>query len=124
MVLIIGGAYQGKRAFAKETFRLEEGEIFTCSGAEIDFSARCVDALEAFTLACVRCGADPVAYFAEREALWRESILICRDVSSGVVPLETDMRRWREETGRLCQYLARHAQRVSRIFCGLEQRLK
>ena len=29
-----------------------------------------------------------------------------------------------EETRRLCQYLAGQADRVSRIFCGLEQRLK
>ena len=31
---------------------------------------------------------------------------------------------WRQKTGRLSQYLSKEASQVSRIFCGLEQRLK
>ena len=38
MELIIGGAYQGKRAFAVNTLGIPETDIFTCSGTEIDFS--------------------------------------------------------------------------------------
>jgi adenosyl cobinamide kinase/adenosyl cobinamide phosphate guanylyltransferase len=33
-------------------------------------------------------------------------------------------RAWRQRTGRLAQYLSKEAKQVSRIFCGLEQRLK
>ena len=124
MILIIGGAWQGKRDFAKETFCLAEEDIFTCRGQEIDFSRHCVDRLEVFTLACVQAGEDPVAYFESRTDAWREAVLICRDISCGVVPMNAEQRLWRNETGRLCQYLAKRAERVSRIFCGLEQRLK
>ena len=49
MVLIIGGAYQGKLDFAKSTFDLSESDIFTCTGGEIDFSKRCIDHIEEFT---------------------------------------------------------------------------
>ena len=35
MVFIFGGAYQGKTDFAKEAFSLAEGDIFSCSGADI-----------------------------------------------------------------------------------------
>lgn len=124
MVLIIGGAWQGKLDFAKETYSLAEEDVFTCQGVEIDFSRRCIDRLEEFTLACVQAEKDPVAYFEGREELWRNSILICGDISCGVVPMSAELRLWRNETGRLCQYLAKNAARVSRIFCGLEQRLK
>lgn len=124
MVLIIGGAWQGKLDFAKETYSLAEEDVFTCQRVEIDFSRRCVDRLEEFTLACVQAEKDPVAYFEGREELWRNSILICGDISCGVVPMSAELRLWRNETGRLCQYLAKNAARVSRIFCGLEQRLK
>lgn len=124
MVLIIGGAWQGKLDFAKETYSLAEEDVFTCQGVEIDFSRRCVDRLEEFTLACVQAEKDPVAYFEGREELWRNSILICGDIFCGVVPMSAELRLWRNETGRLCQYLAKNAARVSRIFCGLEQRLK
>lgn len=124
MVLIIGGAWQGKLDFAKETYSLAEEDVFTCQGVEIDFSRRCIDRLEEFTLACVQAEKDPVAYFEGREELCWNSILICGDISCGVVPMSAELRLWRNETGRLCQYLAKNAARVSRIFCGLEQRLK
>lgn len=124
MNLIIGGAYQGKRAFAKDAFSLEEAQIYSCQGAEIDFSFPCIDKLEEFTLACVRASIDPIAYFQTHEALWQTSTLICQDIFCGVVPLEAELRQWRNVTGQLCQYLSKNAQRVSRVFCGLEQRLK
>lgn len=124
MNLIIGGAYQGKRAFAKSAFSLKESDIFTCNGIEIDFSYPCIDRLEAFTLACVRAGQDPIAYFQAREGQWADAVVICQDIFCGVVPMEAELRQWRNVTGQLCQYLTKHATRVSRIFCGLEQRLK
>lgn len=120
MVLIIGGAYQGKLAYAKETFGLTEADIFTCTGGEIDFSKRCICGIEAFVHACP----EAETYFAVHKEEWCDSILICRDIFCGVVPVEAEERAWRHATGRLCQYLAGEATQVSRIFCGLEQRLK
>jgi adenosyl cobinamide kinase/adenosyl cobinamide phosphate guanylyltransferase len=38
--------------------------------------------------------------------------------------MDAEDRAWRQRTGRLAQYLSREATQVSRIFCGLEQRLK
>lgn len=124
MKLIIGGAYQGKRDFAKSAFSLTDTEIFTCAGETVDFSARCIDKIEEFTLACVKAGKEPLELFRENRALWQDSVLICQDIFCGVVPIDADLREWRQATGRLCQYLSREADRVSRIFCGLEQRLK
>jgi adenosyl cobinamide kinase/adenosyl cobinamide phosphate guanylyltransferase len=124
MVLIIGGAYQGKLDWAKTAYDLADEEIFTCEGTEIDFSCRCINHLEEFALACANAQMDPVAYFEKSANQWRNSVLICDDISCGVVPMSAQHRLWRNETGRLCQYLAAHADRVSRIFCGLEQRLK
>ena len=124
MKLIIGGAYQGKRDFAKAAFHLTDAQIFTCTGEEIIFSAPCIDKIEEFTLGCVKAGKDPVAIFRQHEGEWKDAVLICQDIFCGVVPLEAELRQWRQETGRLCQYLTKNASQVSRIFCGLEQRLK
>ncbi len=124
MVFIIGGAYQGKLNWAEQTYSLNENDVFTCTGTEIDFSWPCIRHLEEFTLSCVDSGVDPVSYFEMHAEQWTNSVLICGDVSCGVVPMSARLRLWRSETGRLCQYLAKHADRVSRIFCGLEQRLK
>ena len=124
MVLIIGGAWQGKLEFAKREFHLKDSDICTCSGAEIDFSKPCVNALEEFCYACIQKDIDPMEYVQAHRENWQNSILICCDLSSGVVPMDPLQRQWRHTTGRLCQYLAGQADRVSRIFCGLEQRLK
>ena len=124
MVLIIGGAYQGKLDYAKAAFSIEDNDVFTCNGAEIDFSRRCIYRIEEFALVCVRENIDPTEYFRSRRERWKDSILICRDIFCGVVPLGAEMRAWRQETGRLCRYLSWEAAQVSRLFCGLVQRLK
>lgn len=120
MILIIGGAYQGKRAFAQTAFGLPEEEIYTCQGENIDFSKRCIEKIEHFA----QQNPDPVGYFQAHRAQWQDSILIMDDIFCGVVPMGAQTRAWRQECGRLSQYLAGQADRVSRIFCGLEQRLK
>lgn len=124
MKLIIGGAWQGKRDFAVAAFGLKDSDIFTCTGEEIDFSAPCIDKIEEFTFACVKAGKEPLELFRANRALWEKSVLICQDIFCGVVPIDADQREWRQATGRLCQYLTAEAEQVSRIFCGLEQRLK
>lgn len=118
MILIIGGAYQGKLDFAREKFGVSD--IFVCTGGEIDFSRKCIYNIEAFTA----CHPDPVAYFQARREAWRDSILILGDISCGVVPMGAENRAWRQKNGRLAQYLSREAACVSRVFCGLEHRLK
>lgn len=151
MILLIGGAYQGKLDYARECWHLTEDDIFTCHTSEtataseptaatdtaaahmdfpdlhknhIDFTKRCINQIEEFTLSCVRSHVDSVEYFRSHRQEWADSILICQDIFCGVVPLGAEMRAWRNETGRLCQYLSKEAAQVSRIFCGLEQRLK
>ena len=118
MILVIGGAYQGKLDFVRE--ELGVSEIYTCNGPEIAFSMPCIYKSEEFTAR----HPDPVAYFQEHRDLWEDSILVMQDIFSGVVPMGAENRAWRQRPGRLAQYLSREATQVSRIFCGLEQRLK
>ena len=120
MILIIGGAYQGKLDFAKEAFGITDSDVHTCGVGEIDFSKRCIYKIEEFTAHCD----DPIGYFQTHREQWQDSILILQDIFCGVVPMGAENRAWRQRTGRLAQYLSREATQVSRIFCGLEQRLK
>ena len=125
MELIIGGAYQGKRAYATKKYKLTDEQIYTCSqDKDIAFGSRCIDRLEEFALYCVRNDIDATAVFRSHKAEWEHSVLICRDIFCGVVPMGAELRAWRDMTGRLCRYLAFEAQSVTRIYCGLEQKLK
>ena len=120
MILIIGGAYQGKLDFAKEIFGVIDTDVYICGEDEIDFSKRCIYKIEEFTYG----HSDPIGYFQTHRDEWQDSILILQDIFCGVVPLGAENRAWRQRTGRLSQYLSKQATQVIRIFCGLEQRLK
>ena len=120
MILIIGGAWQGKLDFVKDYFRITDADVYTCGPGEIDFSRRCIYRIEEFVYGYP----DPVGYFQRHREQWQDSILIMQDIFCGVVPMDAEKRAWRQNTGRLAQYLSREAVQVSRIFCGLEQRIK
>ena len=50
--------------------------------------------------------------------------MLCREVGSGVIPMDKADRDWREATGRLCCALAQEATAVIRIVAGIPVALK
>lgn len=120
MILIIGGAYQGKLEFVKRNYAISTEDVFFCKGNTIDFDKKCIYALENFTLS----ESEPLNYFMHNYDKWQNRIIVCRDIFCGIVPLNAEDRAWRRRTGELMQFLAEEAEHVSRIFCGLEQKLK
>ncbi len=132
MRLIFGGAYQGKLDYAREKYHLTDGDIFFCSAEEdcdpagpfIGFSGKAVCGLEEFVLNCVRSGLEAKDYLEAHRSEWKDMIFICTDISSGVVPFEKEPRAWREMVGRTLVYLGKEAEEVTRLFCGLPQKIK
>lgn len=119
MELIIGGAYQGKLAYARSIYKLSDADIFVCTQDDkIDFSKRCICRFEEYILACVKNGAKP------EHAFRADAVIVCRDISCGIVPVDPVLRAWREETGRCLNRLSAEATHVVRLFCGLPQVLK
>ena len=125
MELIIGGAFQGKTEFAKESFGLSDEDIFVCKlDSAPEFDKKCISHLERFSYWCVEHGFEPSAYLYEHAENIEDKIFISDDISCGVVPINKTERAWREATGRLLIKLSRESEHVNRIFCGLSQRLK
>lgn len=119
MILIIGGAYQGKLQYVKEKYKVSDDEIFECSSeAEIDLSKRVFHHFEYYLKHCFDCGKSPVLDFDD------DQIVIMNDIFCGVVPVEKDLRALREYCGRAGAELTKKAEHVTRIFCGLPQELK
>ena len=98
MILIVGGRGAGKRAFAQKTLGCAPEKTLP------DLQDR-----------------EPLPSL--EELLGYEAV-ICDEVGCGVVPLERRDRERREAIGRLCCQLAREAQAVYRLQCGLAMRLK
>ena len=122
MVLLIGGAYQGRAAYAEQAYGLRDADIFTCEGETLNLSAPCLRHLERFARACVRARKEPADVLAGLDL--HGKILICEDISCGVVPMDAEAREWREAVGRMNAALAARADTVTRMFCGLPMELK
>ena len=125
MILIFGGAYQGKLEYAKEHWNFSDDDVFFCKeNLTIDLSKKVICGLEKFVYACVCKGVETKDVLAEYDVPLDDKILIADDISQGVVPIEPDRRAWRESVGRTLLWLGKNADEVHRVFCGLGQRLK
>ncbi len=129
MILIFGGAYQGKLEYAKEHWKFSDDDVFRCEeNLEIDLSKKVIAGLEKYIYACVLEGAEPKdvlkTYEEPGSNQLADKIFIVDDVSQGVVPIEADRRAWREAVGRTLLWLGKESDEVHRVFCGLGRRLK
>lgn len=124
MDLIIGGAYQGKLEYAKQHFHMKD--VFVCKPdlPELDFSKQAIYGLQRFVLACLRQGIEAREYLRQHQEQLADKIIICDDISQGVVPVEAEARAMREMNGRTLIWLAAEADSVTRVFCGLGQKIK
>ena len=122
MHLILGGASQGKTEYAKKLYALSDMDVFTCAGTEIPADTRAVCHLERFTRACAEQGTDALQVWDTLG--FAPAVVICDEITCGVVPVDAVDRLWREETGRLLAVLALRAEKVTRVFCGLPLELK
>lgn len=123
MILIIGGAYQGKLDFARENFDIKS--VSDCRGGETPaFDADVIYGIDGFVMECVKSGKEPADFFRANREKWQDKILIITDVSQGIVPIDATQRAFREANGRLMLYLAKEATEVYSVFCGLGRREK
>ena len=119
MELVIGGAFQGKLAYATKKYGLKAADICECSvNKEPDFSKKCIYRFERYVLWCMRNGRDPVTSFED------DKVIIMDDIFCGVVPAEPETRAWREASGRTMAAIAQNADTVTRLFCGIPKRIK
>ena len=116
MILLIGGAGQGKLAYALEKTGLGEADV-----ARDPVSAR-TRPIFAGLETWVR--AHPGAGLGDLLEVNPDVVILCDEVGCGVVPVDPSERAWREEVGRLCCALAERARGVERVFCGLGMVLK
>ncbi|MEG1875165.1 MAG: bifunctional adenosylcobinamide kinase/adenosylcobinamide-phosphate guanylyltransferase, partial [Angelakisella sp.] len=69
-------------------------------------------------------GDDPLTALSNCLERYRDGVVVCEDISCGIVPLDPADRRWREATGRCGALVAAQADEVVRLFCGIPTRIK
>ena len=130
MILVFGGAYQGKLEYALDKFDIAAEDVYRCSrDGEINLDCRVIYGLEEFVYWCTENGWEAKAVLESRfdttEAdPYLGKIFIACDVSQGLVPMDATDRAFREMMGRTLLHLSKEAEEVHRVFCGIGQRLK
>lgn len=109
MILIIGGAYQGKRDFLKRRFPEAEHVVLSYQD-EIGRN--------------LRQGLDPVEEFMALFRKQPDMILTADLVGMGIVPIDKEEEEYREAVGRTLQIAAQCAKEVWNVVCGLGERIK
>ena len=124
MIMIIGGAYQGKLVFAKKIYPdvtwadgavCTEEELYSCEG---------IYHFHQYIERKIKEG-EPIDDLAE-ELIRKnpELILITDEIGYGIVPVDRMEREYREQTGRVCTRLAAYSEKVYRVMCGIGQVIK
>lgn len=124
MKLIIGGAHQGKLAYAKREYKdrkwldgdtCDLEDLYTCGG---------IFHFEGYLRRMMEDGRELTGFTSSLVENNPDIIIICAEIGSGLVPAEVFERNYREQTGRVCTELAGYAARVDRVICGIGTVLK
>lgn len=109
MILIIGGACQGKTEYAKAHF----GGEYTIVK---DYHLRVKRQLKG--------GQDPLREASEFLNGNDKCVIISDEVGYGLVPVDAFERKYREAVGRVNCYFAKEAEQVIRVICGIGTKIK
>ena len=126
MRLVIGGAFQGKKAYVAEKYQLPNEKMTDGSAASYEeiFDTPCLYHFQEWVKERLKEGKKLESLEEELIDKNPDIILISNELGYGVVPIDKFDREYRETTGRVCTRLAKKSKSVVRIICGMECVLK
>lgn len=127
MELVIGGYAQGKLNYVLGKYNVEAGQIFDgeIPGNIGDLKDTVViNHLHNWIRSRIAqdgCPELEILAFVEK---CPDCVIISDEIGNGIVPAEALEREYRERTGRLLTELAKKAEAVERVLCGIGQKIK
>lgn len=113
MILITGGACQGKEQVAKLMMEGKAGKVQLNVHLLIREKCKAGKTIEEIK--------EEILTFVKNNNI---SILTIDEVGSGIVPMDAFERHYRETVGRVGCVLASKAEEVYRVTCGISVRMK
>ena len=127
MKLIIGGYAQGKLDYVLAKYRLQENAVW--DGVLPDNTALrdkqiIVNHFHQWVKQCILDGGCPEEEIISFLDNHENCIIICDEIGNGIVPTDKFEREYRERVGRILIELAKRAEEVERVLCGIGQKIK
>ncbi len=124
MILIIGGAYQGKKEYAMNNYDIDERAVFGSDDINDIFTSAMIPDYHLLVKKMMADNIDPIDMTKRLCSENKEVILTMNEIGCGIVPMDKCEREWRENVGRCGCILAEKAEKVIRIICGIPTFLK
>lgn len=124
MILVFGGSYNRKCQYIKSKYEITEEDIFCCSDENINFSKKVINGLHIFIRSCVLKNIDSFELIEKNKGSFKDKIIICDEINSGIVPVNKEDRIWREECGHIMQFLMEECDEAYRVFFGIGEKIK
>ena len=106
MVLVVGGSNQGKYVFAKT------------------ISEDVVKDLHMEIRSCLERGENPWTLAEQVQALHPKGVITIAELGCGLIPTDAFEREYRETVGRISCEMAKKADAVYRVCCGIAMQIK
>ena len=126
MILIVGGAFQGKLPYALGLTGYQRKDFV--DGADCDwdaiFKSKGIYHFQEYIRRCMKEGRDCEKLVERISRDNPDVVIVTQELGYGIVPCEPFDRKWREKTGRICTELAKGADKVYRVVCGVGMIIK
>lgn len=119
MKMVVGGAYQGKLDFARSLYGGEDWADGGIYCAEALCECRGIYHFQEYIRRMLQEKKDPLEMARTLVAENPDIIIVSDEIGYGLVPVDTFEREYREQTGRVCTWLAGQAERIDRVVCGI-----
>lgn len=126
MIMITGGAFQGKRECLKRLYKIPENKILNGADCRLNdvFTAAATANYHELVRRLISEKIDVIEF---TEKLCREnpnSAIIIDEIGCGIIPIEKSERVYREKVGNAGCIIAKNSDTVIRVFCGIPEAIK
>lgn len=121
MLLITGGAYQGKMEYALTIKKIDKKDVLDGEICEFEelLEKPMVTQFHLWIKRMLSQEKDVNELVEQIIQRNPEIIILVNELGCGVVPVDAFDRNYREITGRICCRIAKEAKEVHRVMCGI-----
>ena len=127
MKLVIGGYAQGKLNYVLGKYDVEASMVYDGEipeKIEEEKGTVIINHFHNWLKTKIAYGGCPEKEILEFVEKYPNCVIISDEVGNGIVPIEAFEREYRERTGRILVELAKKAEEVERVICGIGQKIK
>lgn len=129
MIFVIGGEHQGKLDYVFNMTKFNNEDIMDCSNIDVLKIDDILKSNKSIVYNFNNLIRELLKQYDNEEIVKEKvkdifnnnsfSVIISNEIGYGIVPMDKFERRYRELTGRICCDIAKEAEQVHRVICGI-----